>query len=150
MVEKYRAYIKNMSSGSVASVIGGFAGSYISDLFSSSPGTIATTSTISQYAASIPTFSVLHARYNRHLYTDDQGNFMWKPFLKDVGKLNAALLPLDYVYVPIRAYVNYWFQSKGYDPYTASFFSDLICIPPYVLASIPVANALKIIRKQDK
>ena len=149
MVEKYRAYIKNMGSGSVASVIGGLAGSYITELFSSSPGTIATVSTASQYIASIPTFSVLHARYNGHLYTDDEENFLWKPFLKDVGALNTALLPLDYVYVPVRAYLNYWFQSKGFDPYSASFFSDFICIPLYVVASIPIAKSLGIIKSED-
>lgn len=149
MIEKYKSYVKNMGSGSVASIAGGLAGSYIAELFSASPEKIAGISTVSQYLASIPTFSVLHARYNRHLYTDTEDNFLWNPFVKDVTKLTTALLPLDWIYVPVRGYVNYYFQSKGFDPYISSILSDAICIPVYVAASIPLARYLNIIRPDE-
>ncbi len=147
MDEKNKAYLKNSAAGSIASVAGGLVGSYICQLFSDSPGTIATVSTISQYAASIPTFSFLHARDNKDLYVDE-GKFRWNVFFKDMGKLSTSLIPLDYVYLPVRSFINYWLQTKGYDPLSSSIISDMVCIPAYVLASVPVAKALKIIRKE--
>lgn len=149
MRDKYIRFIKNAGIGAAISIPSGIAGSWIADLFTDSSATIAMTSTLAQYGVSIPVFSLFHARDNLDLYLDQSTRkFRWAPFVRDIGKLNSALLPLDYIYTPARTYLAYYLQTKGYDPLSASFISDMICIPVYLALSIPIAKYLKIIRKE--
>ena len=110
---------------------------------------IAVSSTLAQYIGSVPLFSMLHTFDNKDLYLDRDSSFKWKAFIRDMGKMQVGLATLDYAYCIGRSILNHYLQKNGYDPASSSFLADMICIPAYWLASIPLARRLNIIR-EDK
>lgn len=145
---KTKKFVKNLAITAVGSVLGGMAGAELASLVTNSEAVISAGSLLTQLAVCYGVFVPLHEQDNRDLYRNDKDNIKWRVLFKDMAKFTGGVLALDVAYYLARPTATYVLQKKGFEPSTASFLADSICIPAYVALTIPIAKGLGLMRKK--
>ena len=113
------------------------------------PASIALASTASQYLTWFATFIPFHVRDNIDLYYTGV-NLRYGTLLKDITAMTLGCGALDAVYLCARPTLTYALQHQGFGATGASLLADIICIPAYVLASLPLVQGMGVIRTESK
>jgi hypothetical protein len=149
MRKRTKRFINNSIKTGCAAAGAGFLGANLADLITESEYIISAVSTGSQYIAPLY-FLKLHAEESQDQYRENvTSKFKWKDFLKDVGRFNAAKIPLNCLYVTGRTFLETYLQKKGYAAGYASVISDLVCLSGYYTATIPLGMYLGITGKDE-
>ena len=148
--EKKILYMKNVLLSTPAYVGGGLAGTLLSSLFTDSPAAISLSYIVGQEAIGTSAFWLLHVNDNRDLYFEKAGKFKWGDFAWDFAKANIGSAGVNSLFVIGKPLMNYYFQTHGYDPMSATLLTELISIPLYLAIATPVARGLGIIREKGE